>query len=187
MKSFAKIGIMLVAIVIGSFTLTSTAQAQAPTDPQIVGIVLGANQIDMDYAKLALSKTKNKEVHDFAQQMMTDHSSLQKSVKDLGAKLNVTPADSDTAKSLKQQAADETKKLQALKGKDFDKAYIDNEVAYHQQVIDAVSKVLIPNAQNAELKSALTGAAPLFQGHLEHAQKLQSTVAGSSSAATHQH
>jgi putative membrane protein len=177
MKKLAKAGITLAAILITSFTFTTSARAQAPSDPQIVGIVLGANQIDMDYAKLALTKSKNKEVREFAQQMTTDHSSLQKSVKDLGAKLNVTPADSDTAKSLKQQAADETKKLQGLKGKDFDKAYIDNEIAYHQQVIDAVSKVLIPNAQNADLKGALTSAAPLFQGHLEHAQKVQSDLA----------
>ena len=176
MKKFAKVEIAFAAILLMSFAFTGSALAQAPTDPQIVGIVLGANQNDMDYAKLALSKTKNKEVRDFAQQMSTDHASLQKSVKDLGAKLNVTPADSDTAKSLKQQAADETKKLQGLKGKEFDKAYIDNEVAYHQQVIDAVSKVLIPNAQNAELKSALTSAAPLFQGHLEHAQKVQADL-----------
>src|SRR3954468_21137137 len=138
MKKLAKAGITLAATLLMSFAFTSSAVAQAPTDPQIVGIVLGANQIDMDYAKLALAKSKNKDVRDFAQQMSTDHASLQKSVKDLGAKLNVTPADSDTAKSLKQQAADETKKLKALSGKEFDKAYIDNEVAYPQQVIDAV-------------------------------------------------
>ncbi|HEV2174855.1 MAG TPA: DUF4142 domain-containing protein, partial [Nitrospira sp.] len=64
----------------------------SPTDPQIVGIVGTADQIDIDYAKLALSKTKNKQVRDFAQQMITDHSSVQKSVNELAAKLNVTPA-----------------------------------------------------------------------------------------------
>ena len=154
------------------------AAGAAPTDPQIVGIVVGANQIDIDYGKLAVSKSKNKEVRDFAQQMVTDHSALQKSVFDLGAKLKVTPAESDTAKSLKSQSEETTEKLKALKGKAFDKAYIDNEVAYHKMVINAVSSVLIPNAKNAELKSALEGAAPLFQGHLEHAQKVQTDLEG---------
>ena len=158
------------------------AQAQAPSDPQIVGIVVAANQIDIDQGKQALQKSKNPEVKEFAQQMITDHSALQKSVSDLGAKLNVTPADSDTSKSLKSQADDTAKKLKSLKGKAFDKAYIDNEVAYHQQVIDAASKVLIPNAQNAELKSALQGAAPLFQGHLEHAQKVQADLSSGKKA-----
>jgi putative membrane protein len=153
------------------------AQAQgsgaAPSDPQIVGIVVTANQIDIDYAKLALQKSKNKEVRAFAQQMSTDHSALQKSVGNLGAKLNVTPADSDTSKALKSQAEQTTEHLKTLKGSAFDKAYIDNEVAYHQAVINAVSTVLIPSAQNADLKNALQGAAPLFQGHLEHAQMVQ--------------
>ena len=171
------------------FQLAAQAQtpSAAPTDPQIVGIVVTANQIDIDYAKLALKKAKSKEVRDFAQQMVTDHSALQKSVFDLGAKLKVTPADSDTSQSLKSQAAETTTKLKALKGEAFDKAYIDNEVAYHKAVIDAVSTVLIPNAQNAELKSALQGAAPLFQGHLQHAEKIQAALEGNSKAATHSH
>jgi putative membrane protein len=120
--------------------------------------------------------------------MVDDHNSVLKSVGELGKKLNVTPAASDTQKSLKDQATATSKKLSALKGAAFDKAYAENEVAYHQQVIDAVSKVLIPNAKNAELKSALTGAAPLFQGHLEHAKQVQSGLeSGKSTTAKASH
>jgi putative membrane protein len=158
-----------------AFQLVGQAQGSgaAPSDPQIVGIVVAANQIDIDYAKLALQKSKNKDVRGFAHQMATDHSALQKSVGNLGAKLNVTPAESDTSQALKAQAQQTTEQLKGLNGAAFDKAYVDNEVAYHKAVINAVSTVLIPNAQNAELKSALQGAAPLFQGHLEHAQMVQ--------------
>ncbi|MFL6300522.1 MAG: DUF4142 domain-containing protein [Terriglobales bacterium] len=176
-----------------AFTLSgATAQAQsapAPTDPQIVGIVVAANQIDIDHAKLALKKAKDKQVRDFAQQMITDHEAVLKSVGDLGAKLKVTPEESDTSKSLKTQAAETTKKLKGLSGKAFDEAYIDDEVAYHKAVIDAVSKVLIPNAKNAELKQALEGAAPLFQGHLEHAQNIDKAIDAktTSASAAHSH
>jgi putative membrane protein len=153
------------------------AQAQAtPTDSQIVGIVVAANQIDIDYAKSALATSKTKQIRDFAQQMVADHSALQKSVFALGAKLKVTPAESDTSTALKAQAKETTAKLQAVRGKAFDTAYIDNEIAYHQAVIDTVNKALIPNAQNAELKSALSGAVPLFQGHLEHAKKVKAAL-----------
>jgi putative membrane protein len=165
------------------------AHAQAagtpPTDPQIVGIVVAANQIDIDYAKLALAKSKNKEIRAFAQQMVTDHTAVQKSVFDLGAKLKVTPADSETSKSLQTQSADTTAKLKALDGHAFDKAYIANETAFHKAVIDAVSSVLIPNAQNQELKSALEGTAPLFQGHLQHAERVQAEMEGTTSSHTH--
>jgi putative membrane protein len=151
------------------------------TDPQIVGVVTAADQIDIDAAKLALKKTRNDQVKQFAQQMIDDHTKLQNSVNDLGKKLNVKPEPSDTSKSLKSAAADEMKKLRGLNGKAFDTEYINHEVAYHQQVLDAAGNVLIPNAQNAELKSALQGAAPLIQGHLDHARQLQSSMGGGSS------
>jgi putative membrane protein len=151
-----------------------------PTDPQIVGVVTAADQIDINDAKIALKKTKNDQVKQFAQQMIDDHTKLQNSVNDLGKKLKVKPAPSDISKSLRSAAATEDKKLQGLSGKAFDKEYIDHEVAYHQQVLDAAGKVLIPNAQNAELKSALEGAAPLLQGHLDHAKQIQSSLGGGS-------
>jgi putative membrane protein len=120
--------------------------------------------------------------------MIDDHTKLQNSVNDLGKKLNVKPAPSSVSKSLKSAAAAEDKKLQGLSGSAFDKEYIDHEVAYHQQVIDAAGKVLIPDAQNAELKSALEGAAPLLQGHLDHAKQIQSSLGGgSSSGSGHSH
>jgi putative membrane protein len=155
------------------------AQGGAPTDSQIVGIVEAADDIDINYAKLALSKAKDKQVKDFAQLMITDHSAVQKAVRDLAAKLNVTPADSETGNSLKKQAEQITQRLQGLKGKAFERAYIDNEVAYHKAVINATKTVLVPSAQNVELKSALQGAEPLFEGHLQHAEGVQSAFQGS--------
>ena len=152
----------------------SVARAtDGPSDPQIVGIVLAADQIDIDYGKIALAKSKNKAVREFAQRMVTDHSAVQNSVIGLASKLGVTAEDSDVSGSLKEGAVDVTAKLNTLKGKEFDKFYVDNEVAYHKAVTDAVDAVLIPNAQNAELKSALQGAQPLFLKHLEHARMVQ--------------
>jgi putative membrane protein len=172
---------LIAAVAVGATSLFGTAAfaqggGAAITDPQIVGVVTAADQIDIATAKLALKKTKNDQVKQFAQQMIDDHTKLQNSVNDLGKKLGVKPAPSDTSKSLHTAAAAENKKLAKLSGKAFDKEYIDHEVDYHQQVIDAASKVLIPNAKNAELKSALEGAAPLLQGHLDHAKQIQSSL-----------
>jgi putative membrane protein len=185
-KRHLAVGSMALLFAVGSSALAqekgkSNADSSKPSDPQIVGVVTAADQIDIDTAKLALKKTKNDQVKQFAQQMIDDHTKLQNSVNDLGKKLNVKPEPSEISKSLKTAAATETKKLQGLHGKAFDTEYINHEVAYHQQVLDAAGKVLIPNAQNAELKSALEGAAPLLQGHLDHAKQLQSSLGGSSS------
>jgi putative membrane protein len=156
--------------------LCASALAQAPSDPQIVQVVKTANKIDIDHAKIALRKSKNQQIKDFANQMISDHTSLEKSVADLSKKLNVTPQESDTSKQLQQQATDEAKKLRSLSGDAFDREYLSHEVAFHQAVIDAASKTLIPNAKNAELKSALEGAAPLLQAHMQHAQQLQQSL-----------
>lgn len=152
------------------------AFAQAPSDPQIVEIVQTANEIDIDVAKLALKKTHDSQVKEFANQMISDHTNLKKSVSNLAKKLGVTPGQSSTSRELRQQAADETKKLKSLQGKAFDKEYVTHEVAFHQAVIDAATKTLIPDAKNAELKSALEGAAPLLQGHLQHAKQLEQSL-----------
>jgi putative membrane protein len=153
--------------------LTAKGADPAITDANIGAIVLAANQIDIDYGNIALAKSKNKKVRDFAQRMVTDHSAVQKSVIDLAGKLKLTPEENATSKSLKDKAIQITAKLNSLDGRAFDKFYIDNEVAYHKQVLDAVQTVLIPNAKNAELKSALVGAHALFLKHFEHAKQIQ--------------
>jgi putative membrane protein len=153
------------------------AQGKAPSDPQIAGIVVTANQIDIDAGKLAKSRSQTKEVQDFAQLMITDHTAVNKQASALAKKLGVKPEDSDTSRSLKKAAADAAKKLKGLKGAAFDKAYVDNEVAYHQQVLDAIDKVLIPSARNDELKGLITKVRPAIAAHLEHAKHLQGSLA----------
>jgi putative membrane protein len=163
------------AIALLSFAF-APAHAQAPSDPQIAGIVVAANQIDIEAGKLAVANTKNKEVSKFAQQMITDHTAVNNQAAALVKKLNVTPEESDTSRSLKSAAKDNMTKLQGLKGAEFDRAYIDHEVDYHQQVLDAIDKVLIPNSKNAELKDLVTKVRPAIAAHLDHAKMVQSSL-----------
>jgi len=149
------------------------AHAQAPSDPQIAGIVVTANQIDIDAGKLAKSRSKNKEVQAFANQMIKDHSAVNKQALALAKKLGVKPEASDTQASLKKGASENMSNLKKLKGAAFDKAYIDHEVAYHEAVLDAIDKTLIPSAQNAELKGLIVKVRPAFVAHLDHAKMIQ--------------
>ncbi len=160
-----------------SFFLAATAaMAQAPNDAQIAAIVVAANQVDIDAGKLAESTSGNKEVKAFANRMVTDHTGVNKQAVDLVTKLKVTPQDNPTAQSLKSGGEKNIANLKTLKGAAFDKAYIDNEVTYHQQVLDALDKTLIPSAKNEELKALLVKVRPAFVAHLEHAKMIQSTV-----------
>lgn len=165
------------AAVASLFALSGAAFAQAtPDDAQIAGIVVAANTVDINAGKLAEKKTKDSEVKAFARQMVTDHTAVNKQASALVRKLKLTPKESELGKTLKQGGADNLARLKPLTGKDFDKAYIDHEVEYHQSVIDAMDKTLIPNAQNAELKDTLVKTRPAFVSHLEHAKKIQADL-----------
>jgi putative membrane protein len=118
----------------------------------------------------------NGEVKKFADQMITDHTGVNKQAVELVTKLKVTPEDNSTSQSLKAGGEKNIANLKTLKGAAFDKAYIDNEVAYHQAVLDAMDKTLIPGATNAELKALLVKVRPAFVAHLEHAKHVQSTL-----------
>ncbi len=153
------------------FSQSETAAA-GPTDPQIAHIVVTANTIDVAAGKLA-QKSKNKEVRDFAKLMVTDHMAVNKQATALAKKLKVTPEDNDTSKALSKGHEENMAKLKTLKGTEFDKAYAEHEVAYHQQVLDAIDTALIPNAKNEELKTLLEKTRPAIAAHLEHAKKMQ--------------
>jgi len=163
-------------VLFGSVLLASGASAQGVNDAQIAAIVVTANQVDIDAGKLAASKGQSSEVKKFGKDMVRDHSGVNKSAVELVTKLKVTPEDNPTAMSLKKGGMENVDHLKMLKGKAFDKAYIDHEVAYHEQVIDAVDKVLIPGAKNEELKALLVKVRPAFVSHLEHAKHLQSMM-----------
>ena len=156
--------------------LTAPAFAQAPNDAQIESIVVTANQVDIDAGKLAETRASSADVKKFAQLMVTDHSGVNKQAVALVTRLKVTPQDNDTSKSLKDGGDKNLANLKTLKGAAFDKAYVDHEVAYHQAVLDAVDKTLIPNASNADLKALLVKVRPAFVAHLEHAQHLQASL-----------
>jgi putative membrane protein len=161
----------------GSLLFTASATfAQGVTDPQIASIVVTANQVDIDAGKLASATSTNAEVKKFGQLMVTDHMGVNKSATALVTKLKVTPEDNPTSQSLKAGGDKNVTALKGLKGAAFDKAYIENEVTYHQQVLDAVDKVLIPGAKNEELKALLVKVRPAFVAHLEHAKQLQSSL-----------
>jgi len=147
-----------------------------PTDAQIAHIVVTANQVDIDAGKLAESKASHKDMKAFGKQMVTDHTGVNKQAQDLVKKLNIKREDNATSQSLKQGGDANVAKLKGLTGNAFDRAYVDNEVTYHQAVIDAMDKTLIPNAKNDELKPLLTKVRPAFVAHLEHAKQMQASL-----------
>lgn len=170
----------VLAVTIGAaFVLgAGIATAQGVTDPQIAAIVVTANQVDIDAGTLATERSSNAEVKAFGQLMVNDHTGVNKSATDLVTRLKVTPQDNPTSQSLKSGGEANVAHLKTLKGAAFDRAYVDHEVAYHQQVLEAVDKTLIPGAKNEELRALLVKVRPAFVAHLEHAKMVQASLNG---------
>lgn len=165
-----------------AFTLFAStslrAQAAAPdlSDPEVAHVAVTANSIDVDAATFAQSRTSNAEVKQFAATMITDHNAVNAQAAALAKKLGVTPKDNAVSQSLVAGAAKAHDALVPLKGKAFDKAYMEREVAYHQAVLDALDGLLIPTTENADLKKLLVAVRPAIAAHLEHAKMLSAKL-----------
>lgn len=146
------------------------------SDPEVASVAVVANQIDIEYAQIALRISKNAEVVNFAQTMANDHKVVIAQAVALAKKLKVTPQTNTLTKSLLAEAEAVKKQLLAKKGKSFDLLYINNEVKYHKAVIAAVETVLIPETENAELKLLLQNVLPALIIHLSHAEMLQKLI-----------
>jgi putative membrane protein len=152
------------------------AQSAAPNDAQIAHIAYTAGQLDIAAAKQALDKSKDKTVRDFAQEMVRDHTAVNDQALALVKKLGVTPQDNPTSQSLTKDANLHLSAQAKLSGKAFDKAYVQNEIAFHKTVNDALAKTLIPNAKNGELKSLLQTGLKLFTEHQHHAEHVAAGI-----------
>ncbi len=171
--STASTSVAVLFISVNAFAQTPKQASPKLTDPEIASVAVTANQIDIDYAVIAKAKSKNAEILKFAETMSNDHKAVIAQAVALVTKLKVTPKDNAVSKSLLADAAKTKKTLQSKSGKAFDKAYIDNEVAYHKAVIGAVETLLIPQTSNSELKALLEKVVPALKSHLEHAEMVQ--------------
>jgi putative membrane protein len=153
-----------------------TPETSALIDPEIAHIAVTANAIDSTMGELAKANARSSAVKGFAQTMITDHGAVNKQAVQLAQRLKVTPQDNDMSRQL-QQGADEARAgLESKSGAEFDRAYMQREVEYHQAVLDALDKALIPSAQNGELKALLEGVRPAFVAHLERAKQIQGSL-----------
>jgi putative membrane protein len=175
LKNLAMCLVMASTIAVLFFPASAAAQSKL-TDPEIASIAVTANQVDINQAALAREKSKNADVLNFAQTMANDHKAVIDQAVALVTKLKVTPKDNAVSQKLLADAAKTKAVLQTKSGKAFDKAYVDNEVAYHKAVIGVVEGTLIPAAQNAELKALLQKVVPTLKTHLEHAEMLQKSL-----------
>ena len=179
MKRLTSLCLRTLPAMLCSLLFTAPAWSQKDnklSDPEIASVAVVANQIDINAAKLAQQKSKDANIRDFASTMISDHTSVIDKASALVKKLGVTPKDNALSRQLRAGAAKNINSLKGKSGAAFNKAYVDNEVAYHQAVISTVENKLIPEATNTELKDLLQSVLPVLRTHLEHAQMVQKNL-----------
>ncbi len=146
------------------------------SDKEIAEIMKTANDAEIDAAKAARSRADNKEVKDFAKHMIDEHEKNNKEAKQVLKKADISPKSNEMAKTLKKDSKEKLSELKKMKGAEFDKAYIDEQVAMHQQLLNDLEQKYIPAAQNPELKAFLEKTKTHVQEHLSKAQQIQQTI-----------
>lgn len=152
-----------------------SAQADL-NDLEMAHVAVTASNIDIAYAHLALALSDNAEVRAFAETMIRDHTAVNGQVADLARKLNVMAQDNAMSRQLLADAEGVKARLARLRGSAFDRAYAENELAYHQTVNGVVQNAFIPNLENREVREAFQGALTIFRGHERHAERMVATV-----------
>lgn len=164
---------------------TAAAGAQGPvnsetiggglTDPNIFYVLDAANMGDSAKGALASKKGTSAEVRDFAKMMVRDHHMLRQQGQDLAKRLAMqpTPPAGDSLPAKLDSAI--SKLTAAAKGRDFDKAYIDHEVAAHREVLTVVTSAM-SMTRNSEIKNLIQKAAPVIQAHLDKAEAIQKNL-----------
>jgi putative membrane protein len=174
-RNVVRYGSLLFAVALIFQNGTARAQASKPAldDPTIVAIFDAANTYDMETGSLAVRKARSKDVHEFGEMLVRDHRNVRQQGRDLAASLKVTPTP-PTDFALAKAHLKAMSRLRSLKGAAFDRGFLQHEIDFHNAVIDAVTKTLLPAIQNAQLKDLVTKVAPAFVAHRDRAQNLLS-------------
>ena len=173
LRGSARLGAL--ALIAGVVLPYGGARAQTKAsplnDPTIVAIFDAANTYDIATGALAEKQASSKDAHEFGEMLQRDHRAVRQQGRDLAKSLGVTPTPPADFPLTKAHAAAMTT-LGSLSGAAFDRAFLQHEVDFHNAVIDAVTKTLLPAIQNAQLKDLVTKIAPAFVAHRDRAQML---------------
>jgi putative membrane protein len=161
---------------------TRSAPARAPRvarvpDANTVAILLATSSVDLAYARVGASRAVHRDVKALAKRMTTDHTMLNETLTRLIKRLDITPREDDVSRLLREQSNERRDSLRTLVGREFDSAYVANEVRYHQEILTAIDRVFLPSAQQPALRDYVTTLRPVIATHLAHAERVQSTLA----------
>jgi putative membrane protein len=166
----------LAALSLAAVACSGKAVAGQLNDGQILGIYIQVNGFDIETALLGSAQGTSNDVRDLAHHVAADHSGVRQAAYTLAEKCRVTPTLPPERNAAAVDHIKALAKLQGLTAADFDKAYVQHEVAFHRAAIEAVKIALLPSTHCAELRAHFTQVLPAFEHHLQQTEALAAKV-----------
>lgn len=142
-------------------------------DGHIANIAMVANEGEAQQGSAAASRAASADVRAFAQMMVSDHTTALNAARDVATRNNIMPEENDTTRALRSGTPQVIANLDTYRGADYDRRYIDYQIALHQWLLNGLDTTLIPQATNAELKSLLQTQRGSVAAHLERARAIR--------------
>lgn len=151
----------------------------SPQDRVFLKDVLEGGMAEVQLGQLALQKTNNADVKQFAQRMVDDHTKMGEQIKPVAQQIGVKIPDGPSKKD-KQTIA----KLQELNGDDFDKAYMKDMVKDHKTDLTDF-KTEAESGSNPAVQNVANRGSQIIGQHLQMAEQIsQKTNAMTSNGGT---
>ncbi len=141
-------------------------------DAQLAAVIQAIGQGEIQAAQLAQQKGTSPEVKRFARDMLTAHRNMMNEDQSVLSQAQITPSDNAVSQQLRTDSQGEMSTLEGMRGRDFDREYIDSQIKDHNKAIELIDRI-IPNVKNAQLKAQLQNARPRLEAHLREAERLQ--------------
>ena len=145
------------------------------TDGQIAQVMMTINSGEIDSAKMAVTRSKNEETKKFAQMMLAEHEKNRSQTRELAALNKTPPTTSPLSKSLTKDAKSSNDSLKK-ESKDFDMAYVDQQIKMHGNALRTFDEKLLPNAVSSPLRNHLEKTRDAVAAHLDHAKTLKTKL-----------
>jgi putative membrane protein len=168
--SGAAIGAAMLVMTACATMDTATMPGALPAS-DVAGIVMTANQGEIQQGQAASSKATSSDVRAFAQMMVTDHTAALNMARDTFARNNVTPGENDITRRLQDVSQRTVTNLATYKGAAFDRTYMQSQVDLHQWLLTSLDTALIPSSRG-EMRTLLETQRASVATHLEHARQL---------------
>jgi putative membrane protein len=170
--------------------MAQTTTAPAPNPPagtttpakvnaaEFVSQAATSGMFEIQSSELALSKSRDDRVRDFAQRMVKDHTEASHKLKTAAGSTNVpTSLDAEHSKMLQQ--------LQQASGNDFTRNYVQRQFEGHQKAV-ALFNSYAQSGDNPQLKQFAQETAPTLRDHLQHISQIRQSMLGTDRMAQNQ-